>query len=207
MNPLLLLPLLAFAADPAKPHGHTGKIATFRGAPPAVSLSPAELATLQSGQVVLKQAESGNGGRGIALMDVRATPDTVWSRITNFAMYPKWIDNVSVCEVYRAEGGHIYTRFILDPIGMKFEYFIDHVLNKPAGYMTWTLDYTRLSDFDDSVGYWRVTPLTTSPALTRIEYSVGIQFKGWVPGFMADMISEKGLINATAWVKKQSEDG
>lgn len=200
---ILALPLLA--ADPTKPHEHQGKVAAYRGAPPAVALSEKDLATLAAGQVVLKQVESGNGGRGVAVMDVQAAPATIWSRIVNFPMYPKWVDNVATCEVYKKEGEDIYTRFVLDPLGMDVEYFIRHAYRPSAGYMTWTLDYTRQSDLDDSVGYWRVTPISTDPPVSRLEYSVDIRFKGWVPGFVQDMISAKGLTNATTWVKKQSE--
>lgn len=201
----LLLALPLFAADPNKPHEHQGKVPAFKGAPPAVSLSDKDLATLASGQVVLKQVESGNGGRGVAVMDVKAPPATIWSRIVNYPMYTKWVDNVATCEVYKKEGELIFTRFVLDPLGMDVEYYVRHVYRPSAGYLTWTLDYTRQSDLDDSVGYWRVTPLSADPPVSRLEYSVDIRFKGWVPGFVQDMISEKGLTSATTWVKKQSE--
>jgi hypothetical protein len=136
---------------------------------------------------------------------VKAAPERVWATITNFGKYATWVANVDTCEVYRRDGPHLLARFVLDPFGMEFEYFVDHVYRPDLGYMTWTLDYTRLSDFDDSVGYWRVAPVSASPPLSRVEYAVGIAFKGYVPGFVADMISEKGLRNATTWVKKQAE--
>jgi hypothetical protein len=85
------------------------------------------------------------------------------------------------------------------------EYFIRHDYHPDKGYLAWTLDYSRQSDLDDSVGYWRVKPLTTEPPRSRLEYSVDIRFKGWIPGFVAKMIQEKGLSDATTWVKKQSE--
>lgn len=205
MLALLSMVLPLWAADATKPHEHKGKAAPYAGAPPAVSLTSAELATLAQGKVVLKQVQSGNGGRGVAIMDIQAPPERVWSRITNYPMYPKWVDNVAACEIYRTDGTNLFVRFALDPLGVDVEYYVHHVYRPDKGYLTWTLDYDRLSDLDDSVGYWRVTPLTTTPPRSRLEYSVDIRFKGWVPGFMADMISEDGLTNATAWVKKQSE--
>jgi hypothetical protein len=90
-------------------------------------------------------------------------------------------------------------------VGMTVEYYVKHVFNRSGGYLTWTLDYSRQSDLDDSVGYWRVTPLSASPPLSRLEYSVQILLKGWVPGFVADMIADKGLENAVMWVKRESE--
>ncbi len=195
----------AHAADATVPHDHKGVIAGYSGAPPVVPISTGEAATLTKGELVLKQVKTGNGGRGVVFMDIRAAPATVWSRIVNYGMYPKWVDNVAACEVYKREGTQIFTRFLLDPIGMKVEYFIRHTYNPAAGWLTWTLDYARLSDLDESVGYWRVTSLTADPHLSRLEYSVDIRFKGWIPGFAQDMIAKEGLTNAVLWVKKQSE--
>lgn len=205
MHLLLLLTTLAFAADPNTPHPHQGIVRGYAGAPPAVTLSAEESATLASGEMVLKQVRSDKGGRGVAFMDIRATPATVWSRIVNYAMYPTWVDNVAACEVYKREGSNIYARFLLDPMGMKIEYFVKHVYNPTAGWLTWTLDYSRSSDLDDSVGYWRVTPVSAQPPLSRLEYSVDIRFSGWVPQFAQDALSKKGLSTAVTWVKKQSE--
>lgn len=195
------------AADATRPHEHTGILQPYVGAPPALSLTSDELARLGRDELVLKQVRVGNGGRGVAVMDIHASPQTVWSRILNFGMYPKWVDNVAACDVYRKEGSNIYTHFILDPMGMTVEYFIKHAYNAQAGWLTWTLDYTRQSDLDDSVGYWRVTSLSADPPRSRLEYSVDIRFKGWIPQFAQDMIAKSGLTNAAAWVKKQSEGG
>jgi ribosome-associated toxin RatA of RatAB toxin-antitoxin module len=205
MLPYVVLTVAALAADANKPHEHQGIVPAYKGAPPAVPLTPADEATLHGGQMVLKQVQVGNGGHGVVFQDIHATPQTIWSRIVNYGMYPTWVDNVSACEVYKREGQNIWVRFVLDPMGMNVEYFIKHTYNPTAGYLTWTLDYSRLSDLDDSVGYWRVTPLTTDPPLSRLEYSVDIRFKGWIPGFVQDMISKQGLTNAVAWVKQRSE--
>lgn len=205
MSPLLVLTVAALAADAGKPHRHQGIVAAYKGAPPAVTLAAEESAKLDAGEMVLKQVRSGNGGTGVAFMDIAATPETIWSRITNYAMYPTWVENVAACEVYRREGQNIWTRFVLDPFGMEIEYFIKHTYNPAEGWLTWTLDYTRQSDLDESVGYWRVTPITKSPPRTRLEYSVVVRYEGWVPQFVQDSISKKGLTNAVSWVKKRSE--
>jgi hypothetical protein len=120
-------------------------------------------------------------------------------------MYPTWVDGVARCAVYKKEGSSIYTDFGLSVMGIGVDYFIKHTYRPSEGYLTWTLDYTRLSDLDDSVGYWRLTPVTADPPVTRLEYAVDIRFKGWVPGFVQSHISSKGLTTAVAWVKKQSE--
>ncbi len=203
----LVLTLAALAADPAAPHDHQGLVAAYKGAPPPVPLAADDAGKLDAGEMVLKQVKTGNGGHGVVFMDIDAAPATIWSRIVDYKMYPTWVDNVAACEVYRKDGANIYTRFVLDPMGMNIEYYIKHTYNPGAGWLTWSLDYSRLSDLDESIGYWRVTPLTTDPPRSRLEYSVDVRFKGWIPGFAQDMIAKQGLTNAVTWVKKRAEGG
>lgn len=201
----LLLTTTVFAADPTKPHEHQGIVKAYSGAPPAVTLSADDVAKLQADQLVTKQAQTGNGGHAVAFQYIHATPDRIWSRITAFSSYPKWVDNVEKCEVYKTDGRTIYADFGLSVMGIGVEYYIKHSYHPESNYLTWTLDYSRQSDLDDSVGYWRLTPISANPPVTQLEYSVDIRFKGWIPGFVQSFISSKGLTNAVAWVKKQSE--
>ncbi len=207
----LLVALFAFslafsparAADPNQPHNNQGLVTPYHGAPPSVTLSADDEAKLASGQQVQKQVQVGSGGHAVAFMNINAPVSKVWSKITSFTSYPQWVDNVTKCQPYKTDGSLIYVDFGLSVMGIGVEYYIRHDYQPAQGYMTWTLDYSRLSDLDDSVGYWRVTAL--SPTVTRVEYSVDIRFKGWIPGFVQEMISTKGLTTATTWVKKQSE--
>jgi len=202
---LLLTAAPAWAADAAVPHEHTGIVSPYVGAPPAVTLSAADLATLQAGKMLMKQVQRGNGGHAVAFQDIRATPATIWSRITNYGMYASWVNGVKSCSIYRREGSRIFAQFDLSVMGIGVTYFINHNYQPASNYLTWTLDYTRQSDLDDSVGYWRLTPLSADPPLTRLEYAVDVRFKGWIPGFVQDFIANKGLSDAVSWVKKQSE--
>lgn len=202
---MLLAIVAALAADANSPHPHQGIVTPYKAAPPALAYSSQDLATLGGGKVVLKQMQVESGGRGIAVMNIQALPAAIWAKITDYADYPKMVEKVSACGNYRVAGNELYTRFVLDVMGMDIEYFIHHTWHPEANYLTWTLDYTRKSDLDDSVGYWRVTPLTTDPPLSRLEYSVDIRVSGFVPGFVQDMIAKKGLTDATSWVKRESE--
>lgn len=195
----------ARAADATVKHEHTGIVTAYTADPPPVKLTAADLSSLAEGKVVTKQVQVASGGRGIAVMDVKAPVEKIWSKITAYSKYPQWVNHVEECGNYRTEGNLIYTRFLLEVMGVDVEYFIRHDYRPDKGYLSWTLDYSRSSDLDDSVGYWRLTPMTTDPPRTRLEYSVDIRFKGWIPGFVAKMIQEKGLSDATTWVRKQSE--
>lgn len=199
------IPALALGADATQPHPHQGVLPAYSGAPPIPTLSDEDLANLAAGKSVLKQTKTDTGGRGTAVQDIAATPDQIWSKITSYANYPQWVDGVYECETYSKSGSDIYARFLIGAMGIKVEYFVHHKYHPELGYMTWTLDYSRLSDLDDSVGFWRVEPLADKPGYTRVYYSVSVKLSGWVPGFVEDMLSKSGLTKATAWVKRESE--
>lgn len=209
MFKLFLLALLAsgpsLAADETKPHPHQGKSEKFTS-PKPTKLSKAEVATIKKGNAVRRQIQNDSGGRGIAIMDVKASPDKIWTTIVDYKAYPNWIDKLDKTSVY---GGSPATgqkvKFELSVFGMDVVYFIDHSFHQSEGYMTWTLDYSRESDLDDSTGYWLVYPSPDTPGATRVEYTVDMRLKGWVPGFVENMLAKKGLTMATSWVKKQAE--
>ncbi len=196
---------LAMAADATAPHEHRGIVSAYSGAPPAVSLTATDIATLEGGDLVQKQIRVDTGGRGVAVMHVEAPPATIWKTIQNYSAYPEWVDGLDNTRIYKSQGDHVYVEFSLSKMGIGIDYFIDHTVQTDAGWVTWTLDYDRQSDLDDSVGYWRVTQLSDSPVVSRVEYSVDLRVKGWVPGFIETLLMDKGLVMATSWVKTQAE--
>jgi len=173
----LALTKTTFAADPQKPHPHQGVALRFEN-PTKTELSAEERSTLKKGEAVRKQVRSGNGGRGIAIMDVSASSEEVWSVITDFEQYPKWIDQMSSSSIYstskQANHTEILVDFTLSAMMISVQYYIDHSYYPDQGYLTWTLDYSKQSDLDDSTGYWLVYPSPDDPTKSRVEYSVGV---------------------------------
>lgn len=210
----LLIPLVAIAAvapalaaDENTPHPHQGVLAPYPQPPQKPELSADELATLAKGDVVSKQIkeDGSSGGRGLAVQDIHATPEIVWGRITDYGNYPNMVDNVDSCSVYKTEGEHIYAAFSISAMFVGVDYYIDHIYRPDQNYMTWTLDYSRESDLDDSVGFWYVEAIEGKPGWTRVYYSVDVRLRGWVPAAIENMIAKSGLTKATAWVKAESE--
>jgi hypothetical protein len=195
----------AQAADPDSPHPHRGIVEPFVGAPPSAALSAAQLRTLAGGEAVLATVEGDQGGRAIAVQDVEASPETVWDRITAFRQYPEMVNYVAECEPYREDGSDLRVRFVLKILTFRYEYYIRHDYQPEEGYMSWTLDYTRESDLDDSVGYWAVVPHPESPDRSRVFYSIDMRTRGWMPAFLRRMIARQGLVDATGWVKREAE--
>lgn len=199
----------ALAADATKPHAHTGILAPYDGPPPKIPLTEADLAKLAEGKPVMKQTQTASGdsaaGRGVAVQDIHAEPAVIWSRINDYAAYPQMVDNVKQCSVYERSGEHVKVHFIIGAPMISIEYFIDHIYKPDQGYMTWRLDYSRASDFDDTVGFWRVEPLGDKPGWSRVFYSVDLKAAGWVPAPIEHAFASMGLGKATSWVKRESE--
>jgi coenzyme Q-binding protein COQ10 len=193
------------AADATKPHPHQGSLKPYPRPPPALTLSAVEQAILQSGKPVARQTEGEAGGRGMSIFIVNAPPAVVWQTLNDFARYPQYIPEVKTSKVYKKDGGKIDVHFVLKTFGVSVEYFIAHDFNMAERWGTWRLDYSRESDLDDSVGFWRVSEVAGQPEQARVEYSVDIAIKGWVPGFVRSLLVDNGLKTATSWVKVQSE--
>lgn len=195
----------ALAADASKPHPHQGLVRAWSGAPPAVSLNSTQEAALARGEPVKIQSKRDGVGVGVAVQDVAAPPEKVWSKITDFRAYPRMVSHVTKCEPYSRSGDRVKVDFAISAMGSTYEYYVDHRVRTDQGYITWTLDYSRESDLDDSVGYWKVDAHPTKPGWSRITYSVQVRLRGWVPGFVEDMLASRGLTDATSWVKRESE--
>ena len=71
--------------------------------------------------------------------------------------------------------------------------------------MTWTLDYNRKSDMNDSVGHRLVYTSPADTANTRVEYSVALIIGPAIPSFIETILTDKGIKNATNWVTKNAE--
>jgi hypothetical protein len=205
---------IALAADAEKAHPHQGIMDRFPPTPPKPEIDTEQRAALARDESVLLQTEKGAGGRGTAIQDIHATPEVVMARIRDFDAYPRMVDHVSLCEVYDdTDDGLVRVRFIIGVFGIDYEYFIEHTFHPAPSdgaserYVTWTLDYSRESDLDDSVGYWYVIPHPEKPGWSRLFYSIDMRTRGWMPGFIRNLIADKGLRDATSWVKRESEKG
>jgi ribosome-associated toxin RatA of RatAB toxin-antitoxin module len=202
---LALVASPVLAADAAKPHPHRGVLKPYPRPPKPLVLSAAERAQVSSGKPLMRQTEGEAGGRGLAVFLVDAPADTVWATIRDYPNYPRFIPEVKECDIYKKDGGNVDVHFKLKSFAVTIEYFIHHEFDIAGRWGTWTLDYGRESDLDDSVGFWRVTPVEGKPQQAMVEYSVDIGIKGWVPGFVRGILVDNGLKQATTWVKVQSE--
>ncbi|MGH6636823.1 MAG: hypothetical protein ACRED0_12085, partial [Gammaproteobacteria bacterium] len=110
-------------------------------------------------------------------------------------------------EIYRKEGDDIYVRFKVHHwLGGGYTYYAHHTYpGASQGWGTWRLDYSLRSDFDDSVGFWRVTPVSGHPRQSDVVYSAQLKLRTWVPEFLKRVVAKRGLREVTHWLKQRAE--
>jgi hypothetical protein len=206
----LIILLLAVAAvrgaDPGKPHPHQGILPPYEPGPLDITLEEEHRERLADGKLVIITIEkTDSGGTGIGISDIAAPPEIVWSRITGFEYYSLWVGPVKFCEVYHQAGDTTKTHVKISGFLYKYEYFLTNILWPEHDLMTWTLDYSRQSDFDDCVGLWFVEPHPEKAGWSRAWFSSDLKLNAPIPGFLLNFIKKKGIKDAVSWVKEQSE--
>ena len=159
---------------------------------------------------MLTEAGSGKGGRGYVLQDVNASEAICMSKIRDLTSYHKYIPTVKKVTMYDEKklfNGTIRSKaqFDVSVFRVGFRYFIDLTYIPKYNTLTWTLDYSRNSDFDDSIGHWQVMKHPSKNGWSRVLYSCNIKLFPWIPGFVVTFLTKTALVESTTWVKKQSE--
>jgi hypothetical protein len=130
-------------------------------------------------------------------------------RFFRAAGYPRMVSGVTCCETYKSASYPNkkinYSRYVVSAMGIKKEYFVEHTFEPYKSCMTFCLDYSKESDFDDSVGYWYVGDHPSDKDKSRVYYSCRLKLRGWVPGPVKNYLMKTAVKQATLWVAKESK--
>lgn len=198
-------------------HYHRGVLSSYKpGKFTSLSLGSKDENSLQNGKAVMKQIpdESGDskqGGRAICVQDVCAPKSAVWNQILDFDHYKGKVSKLKDCKNYLVKRNgdgtfRIKTKMIVSALpGYNYEYYCDHTYFPKEDSITWSLDYDKLSDFDDVAGHWHVEDHPLKKGCSRVFYACDIKFRSAVPGPVMNILTKVALKSATAWVKRESE--
>ena len=153
---ILLLAIAAAGADDVnRPHEHNGKLEKFKLGPPA-ALSAADRAAVDAGETVSGTVPVQGGARAVATFDVQAPPALVWECINDLPSYPRMVPGVSETRIYgtsfRAGVRQTYVTWTLRLMGYSVRYHLNYKYSPSQSAAVFSLDYTRNSDVDDTVG-------------------------------------------------------
>ncbi|MCG8325437.1 MAG: SRPBCC family protein [Thiotrichales bacterium] len=191
-------------------HGHQGVLTPYAGEPPEIILTGDEQNTLKKGKPIFKKIDVEKAKRGIAIFRVNADQDTVWSVIKDFSSYPKWIEDIDETEIYSQRNNLFHVKFSTSGwlVGTTSWYAVHDYPNdndSERNWGTWTLDYNYRSDIDDSVGFWRVLPVSGQTNQSDVIYSADLRLKGLFVSLFESSLIDSSLKDATQWVKIQAE--
>lgn len=200
----------AYAASKSKPHSHNGVLTPYDGKQISYTLTKDQQKKMDAGLPIIINEAKGKGGRGFVLQDIEATGSICLDRIADLKMYPKMVPHVKAVEIYDEESFSNGTtrngaQFTVGLFGMRFGYFLKLTREPKYNTLTWTLDHKYNSDFDDTVGHWQVMPHPTKAGWSRVLYSTQLKLPSWVPGIIVNFLTNSALVEATSWVKKESE--
>jgi coenzyme Q-binding protein COQ10 len=202
---LLFLAAPAFASDPGVPHPNQGLLDPIVQRPDALALTAKEAEQVEDGRTVQRYVRGEEDGWGVAVNLVEAPAEVVWDTILAYDRYPDWVANVTDCTVYKRSGDDLYVDMQMSVMGIKKGMYTINTVKRSEGWMAWTLDYSRKSDVQDMVGYWRVEQISSNPPITRLDYSTQMKARG-VPDWLVKLLTKKSLKDGTRWVKERAEE-
>eukprot|EP01033_Poteriospumella_lacustris_P003918 gene3918-2783_t len=159
---------------------------------------------------VICKERDGKSGRGVVIQDINAPAAICMERIRDVESYIHVVPHVKKVEVYENRvfsNGTSKTgaEFKVGLMGLSFQYFLQLTHEPKYNTLTWTLDYSKSSDFDDNVGHWQVMPHPSKRGWTRLLYSTKIRAFSWIPEFFVNFLTSKALTESTSWVKREAE--
>ena len=207
---LLAFPLAYHCADPRQPHYHHGKIEKYEIGPPSLLLSPADEEKLKGGGALMQAIvqEDGITRRLVMVKNVPAPADVVSGRILDLDAYPRMIKSCDRTATYHFSESQetgikvIRAKYEIRALHLPLSYFMEHTWDPTERCMVFSLDYSRRSDLDDSVGYWYIQPIGSEEC--RIYYSCVTKLRAWVPGPLYAIMTKYALREATAWVEDEA---
>jgi len=176
-------------------------------------LSKSHLAQLDDGKKVLLAGREANagGGRGTAVCDVAAPPDSCWQAILGFERYAGRLAQCSSSSVYDRKK-NVMARSETIKVHMKlaggvktFNCFYDHTYRPDKNMVTWTLDPDKKSDFLDVQGQWCVYKHPTKKNWSRVWYSADVVLPPWLPRIVVVQLCKTSGTKALQFAKKEAE--
>lgn len=208
-------PTVAFAVSPpGECHPHRGKLKPYPPGPPTLQkpLSEKQLQQLSEGKPVETKLKLEK--RDLIIQDVEATPEVIWSQILDYNRYTKLQPDTLESEIYdKSKPDHNKVFFKIGNSKVTFEVHNAITHHRDIGSATWTLDYDRKSDFDDTAGcklnrsrasvwhdilirptlVWHVEKHPEKENASRIYFSCVTSLASWLPSFVSLAVNKQGM--------------
>lgn len=124
--------------------------------------------------------------------------ETIYQVIVDFAKYPDFVDGVKKIRIIEQSETNAKVEYSLDVI-KTFQYIINTKMERP-NLVEWKLDSGDL--FKKNDGQWKLKSIDSSH--TEVTYTLDSDFKGFVPHYIVEKLTEKNLPEMMAAFKNRS---
>ncbi|CAM9999610.1 unnamed protein product [Discosporangium mesarthrocarpum] len=176
--------------------------------PELATLTEEDLATLRSGQRVQKQTRNGGAGTGFVVVDVRADPDIVLSKLTNYEKYAEMIDTVRDCQVFPKRGDSCKVEVTVSRFRLHIRVVMTLVREENLVRFELDPDCTKAGRavLREATGFFFVeTPPDLEPGYSRVWMRAKVDVNRFVPGAIVDYAAGRALPRASKWIKPTCE--
>lgn len=115
-------------------------------------------------------------------------PQRLFEAVIKYEEYPEFVDGVKRVEVKRDDGKPTVVKYYFS-LFKDFEYELEHFEDPEKGTVQWSLIESDL--FNKNSGKWEITP--AGEGLTQVKYSIDVDFKVPVPGFIVKRLVKGNL--------------
>jgi ribosome-associated toxin RatA of RatAB toxin-antitoxin module len=128
--------------------------------------------------------------------------DKLWDTIVRYEDYPKFVEGCTAVKTERKGAGQARATYKVSMM-KDITYTLDHKENKDSGVIEWVLIDSDF--FKKNTGRWELKD--AGPGKTDVKYTVDVEFKIPVPGFMLNRLVKGSLPAMVKSFEKQSKKG
>lgn len=176
-------------------------------APPELILDAQERASLESGEMVVRQGHEERGSVGTAMALVDGSVEESWAAILDFDNYVRFLPYITASWTESTERGAqdnaLRWGVELTTKGVVTRYRVDCLLHSEQGYMAWEMRPTGYSPLAASHGWWRVESWADDPSKTLMVYQVRVETAWWLPERVHRLAADQGLGTMVSQMRRQ----
>ena len=128
--------------------------------------------------------------------------EKLYSVITQYENYPKFVQGCQSVDVSRQSGGETRVVYSVSLMSKEVTYTLVHTEDPAEGKMNWSLIDSDF--FKKNTGGWTIKEL--SPGKTEIVYSLEVEFKVPVPGFILNRLIKNSLPELVKSFEKKARE-
>ncbi len=130
---------------------------------------------------------------------IDAPIDHVFSVVSDFAMYPKFLPEIEEAEVLKSTKTGARVAFVMNMM-TKINYTLDFKMKKPSA-VTWTLVEGEM--MESNIGSWKLEKKGAKK--TEATFSTEVELSGWIPSSIIDGLMQKSVPAMLEHFKKKAE--